>query len=80
MLDLPFVGIEGLKSFKRCVYSNGMSQNTAASNKYNEATPDVRKIQLRNAKVEEAKITELANSRFEKLSPDIQGKLNSVHQ
>lgn len=59
--------------------SNVMSQTSTASNRYNEATPEVRKTQLRNAKVEEGRIADLANSRFESLSQDIQGKLNSVH-
>lgn len=56
-----------------------MSQESTAK-RYNESTPEIRKTQLRNAKVEEGRIQELANSRFENLAPEVQGKLNSVHQ
>jgi len=56
-----------------------MSQPSTAENRYNDANPEARTTQLRNAKVEEVQIGKLANSRFENLSPEIQAKLNSVN-
>ena len=58
--------------------SVGMSQTSTVATRYNDGTPEVRTTQLRNAKVEEGRIAELVKSRFESLSTDIQGKLNSV--
>lgn len=60
--------------------SGSMSQTSTAATRYNDGTPEVRTAQLRNAKVEEEKIAELAKSRFESLTTDVQGKLNSVQQ
>ena len=80
--DWPLVAIRseiGLKSFKRWTCSDGMSQTSTVANRYNEATPEVRTTQLRNAKVEEGRIAELVKYRFESLSSDIQGKMNSVN-
>jgi hypothetical protein len=57
-----------------------MSQTSTVATRYNDGTPEVRTNQLRNAKVEEGRIAELAKSRFENLSTDIQGKLNNVPQ
>jgi hypothetical protein len=55
-----------------------MSQTSNAANRYNDANPETRTVQLRNAKVEEAQIAQLTKSRFENLSTDIQAKLNKV--
>jgi hypothetical protein len=60
--------------------SDGMSQTSTAATRYNDGTSEVRSTQLRSAKVEEARIAELAKSRFEQLSTDIQSKLNSAPQ
>lgn len=60
--------------------SDGMSQTSTPATRYNDGSPEVRLTQLRSAKVEEGKIVELAKSRFEQLSTDIQGKLNSALQ
>jgi hypothetical protein len=58
-----------------------MSQtSTGASTKYNSSNVDERTTQLRAVHVEEGKIAELAKVRFESLSSDIQGKLNSAPQ
>ena len=61
-----------------------MSQTSTATptpaTRYNDGNPEARTTQLRNAKVEEARIAELIKLRFEQLSTDVQGKLNSVHQ
>jgi len=57
-----------------------MSQTSTAATRYNDGTPEVRTTQLRNANVEEGKIADLAKSRFESLSVDIQGKLNRSPQ
>jgi len=57
--------------------SNWMSQTTKAT-RYNDATPEARTTQLRNAKVEENQISELAKSKFESLSPEVQAKLNNT--
>ena len=53
-----------------------MSQTSNAT-KYNDASPEVRTTQLRNAKVEESQISNLVKSRFESLSTEVQAKLNS---
>ena len=55
-----------------------MSQTSNAANRYNDANPEARTSQLRNAKVEEAQIGQLVHSRFENLKPEIQEKLNKV--
>jgi len=60
--------------------SDDMSQTSTAATRYNDGNPEVRTTQLRNAKVEEGKIVEMTKSRFEQLSTDIQGKLNSAPQ
>jgi len=60
--------------------SDGMSQTSTPATRYNDGNPEARTTQLRSAKVEEGKIVELAKSRFEQLSTDIQGKLNSAPQ
>lgn len=57
-----------------------MSQTSTPASRYNDANAEVRTNQLRNAKVEEARIAELAKSRFEGLAVDIQNKLNSAPQ
>ena len=57
-----------------------MSQTSTAASRYNDANAEVRTNQLRNAKVEEAKVAELAKSRFENLTTEIQNKLNSAPQ
>ena len=54
-----------------------MSQTSTAATRYNDGNPEARITQLRNAKVEEAKIPELAKSRFENLAADVQAKLNT---
>jgi hypothetical protein len=55
-----------------------MSQTSTAATRYNDGNLEARTIQLRNAKVEEARIELLVKSRFENLAPDIQAKLNTV--
>jgi hypothetical protein len=55
-----------------------MSQTSNAATRYNDGNPEARTTQLRTAKVEEAQIGQLVNSRFESLKPEIQAKLNSV--
>ena len=57
-----------------------MSQTSTPASRYNDANAEVRTTQLRNAKVEEARIPELAKSRFEGLAAEIQNKLNSAPQ
>lgn len=57
--------------------SSWMSQTTKAT-RYNDASPEARTTQLRNAKVEENQISELAKSRFENLSAEVQAKLNNT--
>jgi len=57
-----------------------MSQTSTVASRYNDGSSDARTSQLRNAKVEEGRIVELAKSRFEQLSTDVQGKLNSAPQ
>lgn len=57
-----------------------MSQTSTAATRYNDGSSDARTTQLRSAKVEEGRIVELAKSRFEQLSTDVQGKLNSAPQ
>jgi hypothetical protein len=56
---------------------DGMSQTSTAATRYNDGNPEARTTQLRNAKVEEAQIQELAKSRFENLAADVQAKLNT---
>jgi hypothetical protein len=55
-----------------------MSQTSNAATRYNDGNAEARTTQLRNAKVEEAQIEQLAKSRFENLAPEIQSKLNTV--
>jgi len=55
-----------------------MIQISTAATSYNDGNPEARTTQLRNAKVEEAQILELAKSRFENLAADVQAKLNTV--
>lgn len=55
-----------------------MSQTSTAATRYNDGNLEARTIQLRNPKVEEARIEQLVKSRFENLAPDIQAKLNTV--
>jgi hypothetical protein len=62
------------------VRSEGMSQTSTPASRYNEATPELRTTQLRNAKVEEGRIAELVKYRFESLNTEIQGKLNTTFQ
>jgi|GEM_PF-3374580 len=57
---------------------DGMSQTSNAASRYNDGNPEARTTQLRNAKVEEARIGQLVKSRFENLTPEIQSRLNSV--
>jgi hypothetical protein len=57
-----------------------MSQTSTPASRYNEATPELRTTQLRNAKVEEGRIAELVKYRFESLNTEIQGKLNTTFQ
>jgi hypothetical protein len=60
------------------ICKSSMSQTSTAATRYNDGNLEARTIQLRNAKVEEARIEQLVKSRFENLAPDIQAKLNTV--
>ena len=60
--------------------SEGMSETSTPASRYNEATPEARTTQLLNAKVEEGRIAQLIKYRFEGLSTEIQGKLNTTFQ
>jgi hypothetical protein len=60
------------------MYKDSMSQTSNAATRYNDGNPETRTSQLRNAKVEESQIEQLAKSRFENLAPEIQAKLNTV--
>jgi hypothetical protein len=67
------------RTYMQWRYIEGVSQtSTIAATRYNDGNPEARTTQLRNAKVEEAQIGQMVKSRFENLTPEIQGKLNNV--